>query len=70
MGNKGTAVDTLWPAWGVEGEEGSGGKKQIECVSTNAAGERESSKGLCNLKSKINDVPIWKGKKKNGGEIQ
>lgn len=43
MGNKGTAVDTLWPAWGVEEEEGSGGKKQIDCVSTNAAGERESS---------------------------
>ena len=32
MGNKGTAVDTLWPAWGVEGEEGSGGKKQIVSV--------------------------------------
>ena len=64
MGNKGTAVDTLWPACGVEAGEGSGGKKQIECVSTNAAGEREHSKELCNLKSKINDVPIWKGKKK------
>ena len=35
-------------------------------------GKEKALKELCNLKSKINDVPIWKGKKKkkNGGEIQ
>lgn len=60
---KGTAVDTLWPAGGKRGNEG---KKQIDCVSTNAAG-REKKKpleGPCNLKSKINDVPMLKKKKK------
>lgn len=27
-------------------------------------GKEDALKDLCNLKSKINDVPIWKGKKK------
>lgn len=41
-GNKGTAVDTLWPAWGASWEgKGSGEKKQIDCVSTNAAGGKK-----------------------------
>lgn len=56
---KGTAVDTLWP---VRGVGGGAQKNQIDCVSTNAAGKREGSLQLCNLKSKINDVPIWKGR--------
>lgn len=58
---KGTAVDTLWPAGGKRGNEG---KKQIDCVSTNAAGKEKKKplEGLCNLKSKINDVPMFKKK--------
>lgn len=60
---KGTAVDTLWPAGGKRGNEG---KKQIDCVSTNAAGKEKKKplEGPCNLKSKINDVPMLKKKKK------
>lgn len=59
---KGTAVDTLWPAGGKRGNEG---KKQIDCVSTNAAGKEKKKplEGPCNLKSKINDVPMLKKKK-------
>lgn len=42
------------------GGPGSGGKEQIDCVSTNAAGEKKKAfKDLCNLKSKINDAPLW-----------
>lgn len=63
---KGTAVDTLWPAGGKRGNEG---KKQIDCVSTNAAGKEKKKplEGPCNLKSKINDVPMLKKKKKKNG---
>lgn len=71
---KGTAVDTLWPAGGKRGNEG---KKQIDCVSTNAAGKEKKKplEGPCNLKSKINDVPMLKKKKKwrlefNKGELK
>lgn len=63
---KGTAVDTLWPAGGKRGNEG---KKQIDCVSTNAAGKEKKKplEGPCNLKSKINDVPMLKKKKMEVG---
>lgn len=45
---------------GLVGGPGSGGKEQIDCVSTNAAGgKKKAFKDLCNLKSKINDAPIW-----------
>lgn len=46
---KGTAVDTLWPAGGKRGNEG---KKQIDCVSTNAAG-KEKKKGFLGWKNEI-----------------
>lgn len=54
---KGTAVDTLWPAGGKRGNEG---ENQIDCVSTNAAGKgkKKPLEGPCNLRSKINDVPM------------
>lgn len=51
------------------GEEGERRKKQIDCVSTNAAGKEKKKplEGPCNLKSKINDVPMLKKKKMEVG---
>lgn len=57
--------------WGG-GDGGHGGRERnlkprmTVCVSTNAAGKEKKKPlaGLCNLKSKINDVPIKKKKKK------
>lgn len=54
---KGTAVDTLW-------RPGEGwGERQIDCVSTIAAGKEKALGDRSNVKSKINDVPVWKGNK-------
>ena len=52
-------MDTLWRPWG----EGRGSEKQIDCVSTIAAGKEKALGDHSNVKSKINDVPVWKGNK-------
>lgn len=60
-GNQGHSCGHFTACWG--GGEGKGGKKQIDCVSTIVAGKERALGDLCNVKSKINDVPVWKGDK-------
>ena len=60
-------MDTLWPALG--GWEGVEARNRLTACQQMQLGKEKALKDLRNLKSKINDVPIWKGKK-NGGGIQ
>ena len=49
---------------GGAGRRGVEAKNRLTVCQQMQLGKEKALKELCNLKSKINDVPIWKGKKK------
>lgn len=60
--NKGTAVDTLWLAgWGRG--RGVEARSRLTVCQQMHLGKEKALKDLCDSKSKINDGPIWRGKK-------